>query len=298
MPTVGKLQEEKTEQAIKELEGFEEKLYNKLVVYLASITNNGRLQATPAQLAELNNKIVNWTKELGYGKIVDTYLSALDEVDEINRKYYDSQVSQRVKNRIENEIIRSPANTEYRKQVSDNLRAQGAKSAIVDKIDEALRLQAIRGSTFGEAAATLKELVTKTSKGGGIADRHFMQVSRDAIMQYDGIIQEKLYNVFKPTKGRYLASIIETSRPICDHIKDNYANRLITIPQLQVVLDEFCPNGIPSAVEIEYTTVTGKPIIAKKGDGMILNTTIDNFQILRGGYNCRHEWKWDFSTVE
>jgi hypothetical protein len=168
----------------------------------------------------------------------------------------------------------------------------------VDKIDEALRLQAIKGSTFEEAAATLKELVTATDSGGGIADRHFNQVARDAIMQYDGLIQEGLYNTFKPTAGRYLASVIETTRPICDHIKDRFGNQLIKRTELKAILDDYAPGGTPSDERITYQTVTNQPITAKKGSGMIQGTTIDNFQIFRGGYNCRHEWKWDFSTVE
>lgn len=298
MPEIGKIQDEKTEQAVASLQKFEEQLYNKLIVFLAQITHGGTLSATPAQLAQLNNAIVNWTKELGYADIVDAYLKGLDDVDRENIRYYGSQTNKRTLQRIQNEAINSPLTAEYRRQVSDNLRSTGAKAAIVDKIDEVLRLQAIRGMTFDQAALELKALVTTTEGGAGIAERHFKQVAVDAISQYDGVIQERLADRFQPKAGRYLASVIETTRPVCDHIKERFGNGLITREQLRSILNEYCPDGNPSQEKITYDTVNGVQRTAKKGAGMIEGTTLENFAVNRGGYQCRHEWKWDFSTVD
>jgi hypothetical protein len=119
-------------------------------------------------------------------------------------------------------------------------------------------------------------------------------VAKDAIMQYDGLIQEELRQKFKPTSGRYIGSLIEDSRPFCDHMKDKFANRPVSITQLQTALDEFCPNGQPSQSKITFETVNGETKSQAKGSGMIQGTNIQNFPSLRGGYNCRHEWKWIF----
>lgn len=296
--SVGELQEQKNEQAIKELQKFQDGLYNKLLSYLAGITQDGFLQPNTLQLAQLENAIVNWTKELNYGNIIENYLSALGEVDELNVAYYSKETSKRYRQRIENEILRSPLTNEYREQVSNNLRSAGAYNEIVKKVADTLKLQALRGMTFEQAAEQLKALVTNTETGQGIAERHFNQVARDAIMQYDGVIQEGLAKEFNPTRGRYLASVIETTRPICDHIKDKYGNGYITKQQLKEILDEFCPGGQPSKEKITYTTVSGEERRTAKGAGMIEGTTVDNFPSYRGGYNCRHEWRWDFSTAE
>lgn len=296
--SVGELQEKKNEQAIKDLQQFQNGLYQKLVTFLAGITQDGFLQPNTLQLAQLENAIVNWTKELNYGNIIDAYLSALPEVDEINRAYYSKETTKRQLQRIENEILRSPLNEEYRQQVSNNLRSAGAYEEIVKRVADTLKLQALRGMTFEQASNELRALVTQTETGQGIAERHFNQVAKDAIMQYDGVIQEGLAKNFNPTRGRYLASVIETTRPICDHIKDKFGNGYITREQLQTVLNDFCPAGQPSKEKITYVTVNGEERTANKGAGMIEGTVIDNFPSFRGGYNCRHEWRWDFSTAE
>lgn len=294
---IGELQEKKNEQAIAELKKFEEGLYSKLLDYLAGMTSQGLLQPTPLQLAQIESVIVNWTKELGYGKIIDNYLAALDETNEINRLYYSKETTPRTLARIENEILKSPVNEVYIGQVTDNLRGAGAYEAIVKKVGDVLRLDALRGLTFEQAAAELKALVTTTEGGAGIAERHFNQVAKDAVMQYDGLLQEELKKTFKPTRGRYFASVIETTRPICDHIKDRFGNGYITTKELQSVLNEYCPNGTPSDEKITYETVNGEVRTLKKGSGMIEGTTLENFPMNRGGYNCRHSWKWDFSSA-
>lgn len=296
--SVGELQEQKNEQAIKDLQQFQNGLYQKLVTFLAGITQDGFLQPNTLQLAQLENAIVNWTKELNYGNIIDAYLSALPEVDEINRAYYSKETTKRQLQRIENEILRSPLNEEYRQQVTNNLRSAGAYEEIVKRVADTLKLQALRGMTFEQASNELRALVTQTETGGGIAERHFNQVAKDAIMQYDGVIQEGLAKNFNPTRGRYLASVIETTRPICDHIKDRFGNGYITREQLQGILNDYCPDGQPSKEKITYTTINGEQRTANKGAGMIEGTVIDNFPSFRGGYNCRHEWRWDFSTAE
>lgn len=295
--TIGELQDQKNEKAIAELQKFENGLYEKLLAYMAQFTQNGLLQPTPLQLASIESSIVNWTKELGYGKIVDNYLAGLDETNEINKTYYAKDVSRRTLARIENEILKAPLNEEYRSQVSNNLRGTNANEAIVAKVGETLRLQALRGLTFEQAALELKSLVTTTEGGAGIAERHFNQVAKDAIMQYDGLLQEELKKTFNPKRGRYLASVIETTRPFCDHMKERFGNGYITTEQLQGVLNDYCPGGTPSDERITYTTVSNEPRTAKKGGGMIEGTTLENFPVYRGGYNCRHEWKWDFSSA-
>lgn len=289
--SVGNIQNTLFDKAIADLKDLDKGLYDRLLTFIAEITNNGVLTANAAQLAELEAKIKNWTVELGYAKIIDDYLAGLDEVNEINKEYYGG--NNRVRSVIENEIINSDLNNEYRKQVVEQLRGAGAYEEIVKKVADVLRLNALRGLTFEQTANELRNLVTPTERTG-ISEAHFNQVAKDAIMQYDGLIQEELKQKFKPTSGRYIGSLIEDSRPFCDHMKDKFANRPISITELQIALDTFCPNGQPSQTVFNYETVNGKEKKGKKGDGMIAGTNIQNFPSLRGGYNCRHEWKWIF----
>lgn len=284
---IGDIQEDYNNKLIAELQAFDKSLYQRILLLLAELTNDGQLTANADVLAQIEQKITNYTKELGYSQIIDDYLKGLDEVDQANREYYKGNSN------IENEILNSRLNEEYRNQITDLLRGAGAYEEIVKKVSDLLRLDALRGLSFEDAATALEQLVAP-EVGDGISQKYINQVSKDALMQYDGIIQEEIKNKFKPKKFRYLASIIETSRPVCDHIKDMFGNNPISVDQLEVVLNEFCPDGKPSKQRISYTTVNGKEIDSYKGAGMIDGTTTTNFAILRGGYNCRHEVKWIF----
>jgi hypothetical protein len=290
---VGEIQDTKLNETLAELEKFEQRLYDKIIAYLATVSLNGQLNPTNAQLAVIRDQITGWYRELGYGKIIESYLAALDEIDDLNRAYYASQVGSRERIRIEREIIKSPLTQEYRRQVAENLRGLGAAEALIKPIEDVLRLDALRGLTVEQAATELRNLI-RPEDGKGITQARIEQVAQDALMQYDGIIQEEVAKVFNPTKGRYFGSVIETSRPFCDHMKDKFANRIIEVSELKVVLNEYIPNGEPSEDKITYETVNGVISTKKKGSGMIKGTTAENFYIYRGGYRCRHEWKWVF----
>ena len=290
---VGEIQDEKLNDTLAQLEKFERRLYEKVVAYLATISLNGQLNPTNAQLAVIRDQITGWYRELGYGKIIESYIAALDDIDDLNRAYYASQVGSSQRIRIEREIIKSPITQEYRRQIAESLRGFGAAEALIKPIEDVLRLDAIRGITVEQAATELRNRIT-SDDGKGISQAHIEQVAQDALMQYDGIIQEEIAKVFQPTKGRYFGSVIETSRPFCDHMKDKFANTVIDVTQLKVVLNEYIPNGEPSEEKITYETVNGVVSTKKKGSGMIKGTTAENFYIYRGGRRCRHEWKWVF----
>jgi hypothetical protein len=290
---VGEIQDEKLNDTLAQLEKFERRLYEKVVAYLATISLNGQLNPTNAQLAVIRDQITGWYRELGYGKIIESYIAALDDIDDLNRAYYASQVGSRERIRIEREIIKSPVTQEYRRQVAESLRGFGAAEALIKPIEDVLRIDAIRGITVEQAATELRNRITSDS-GRGITQAHIETVAVDALRMYDGLIQEELFKVFKPTKGRYFGSVIETSRPFCDHMKDKFANRIIEVSELKVVLDEYAPNGEPSKDKITYETVNGVTATKAKGSGMYPNTTIDTFFMNVGGHRCRHEWKWVF----
>ncbi len=289
--SVGETQNKLFEEAVSELETLDARLSERILTYLSEITTDGVLTPDSAQLAQIEQKIRQWTFELGYPEIVDNYLKGLEDVNEINKLYYEG--NNRVKSAIENEIINSDLNNEYRKQVVETLRGAGAYEEIIKKVADVLRIDALRGLTFEQASNELRALVDPT-EGKGIANRYFDQVARDALMSYDGLIQEELKKKFNPKEGRYLSSIIEESRPFCTHMKDTYGNRPISTTELQKELDAFCPNGNPSQTKVTYVTVNGEENTRKKGSGMIEGTRLENFPVNRGGYNCRHEWKWIF----
>jgi len=188
---VGEIQDEKLNDTLAQLEKFERRLYEKVVAYLATISLNGQLNPTNAQLAVIRDQITGWYRELGYGKIIESYIAALDDIDDLNRAYYASQVGSSQRIRIEREIIKSPITQEYRRQIAESLRGFGAAEALIKPIEDVLRLDAIRGITVEQAATELRNRIT-SDDGKGISQAHIEQVAQDALMQYDGIIQEEI----------------------------------------------------------------------------------------------------------
>ena len=150
----------------------------------------------------------------------------------------------------------------------DNLSGVSFNENVVKKIANKIRV----GAFTDVGLTAIKEIVNNTEN---ILPRYVNQVSYDTLGQITGSLQADIFEKFKPKKGRYVGSLIETSRPICSHLIK--MGNPISREQLTKVLDKYCPKGIPDLT---------------LGRGMIEGTNIDNFSINKGGYQCRHLWIW------
>ena len=163
------------------------------------------------------------------------------------------------------------------------LKRDGFTSLTLDKIRDEIYSIILTNSPY-------KELSDSLFPSDSYTNLIIEEITPDTFSFYNGAIQNTIKQKYNSTKGVYLNSLTETSRPFCIHMKETYGNKDITIEQLQKSLDEYCPNGIPSDKLIE---IDGK--ILRKGTGMIEGTTVQNFAIYRGGHGCNHNWSW---TIE
>ena len=287
--SVGTIQNKANEKLTKQSNFISDALVNKLLADIGLISKNNRLVFDTDYFSQLENRIINYTKELGYDKMVNSYLSNYDKVYDNLENYYARQ-----KILLENEAINERINEIYRKQLSDSFALENAINA--RDLARTLREQALLGMTIKEAQANMKALSSSPSNSSQtVMTYRIDQVVHDAIMQYDGLHNANIAQQYDLKDFYYFSSIIETSRPICTHIKDTFPG-IITKEQLKTVLDEYCPNGQPSKKKIEYETVNGVIRTLQKGSGMIDGTIVSNFPVHRGGYRCRHEVKFTFST--
>jgi hypothetical protein len=287
--SVGTIQNKANEKLTKQSNFISDALVNKLLADIGLISKNNRLVFDTDYFSQLENRIINYTKELGYDKMVNSYLSNYDKVYDNLENYYARQ-----KILLENEAINERINEIYRKQLADSFALENAINA--RDLARTLREQALLGMTIKEAQANMKALSSSPSNSSQtVMTYRIDQVVHDAIMQYDGLHNANIAQQYDLKDFYYFSSIIETSRPICTHIKDTFPG-IITKEQLETVLDEYCPNGQPSKKKIEYETVNGVVRTLQKGSGMIDGTVLSNFAVNRGGYRCRHEVKFTFST--
>lgn len=258
------------------------KLYDILLRELAQHTNQGNLEANKQQLAQLDSIIKQALKDSGYSKATDQYFNSFNKIEQHNDEYYGSQ-----KLSIKPAIDNSQIIPHIKEQVLSSLRGNGANEGIIKPLENLMRQEIFLNKTYQETADLLKrQLVDKP-----LLIRHVDQVAYDALRQYNGAINDEVRKTYNLKHFFYIGSEIETTRPICDHIRDNYKGA-ISIDDLQIILDEFCPKGEPSNTSITYETVNGVKQTSKKGAGMYDGTTVDNFSMNCGGYRCRHEVKW------
>ena len=241
----------------------------------------GKLKLDKRKLAALQSKVDKVIKSSKYQANIEKYLKKYDLIDKLNTEWYKDN-----KLRIDRVIADSEILKEIKLQTFDNLLSNEAIEVnLVKPIVQQLRKDIILGSTYETAKQNLQTLVVDNE----LINRYAGQIATDALNQYDGELNNQVREKFKLTKFYYIGSEIETSRPVCRHMKDK---KEWTLDELKVVLDEYCPNGIPSEKTevIETTDAKGNRVkrSVKKGSGMIEGTNVNNFGMLRGGYQCRH----------
>lgn len=265
---------------------LDKKLYKKLLSFLASNTTNGKVSISKEDLASLEELIYKEVKDSDYEEKISNYLLLFVKIEE-------AVSQQQLKyNGIKAKEIREFWNsTDTKRQFLDKVVYDLGQGGIKDYFVKGLA-KVVRDANFQNL--TIDDAVSKLSKvliDDDYTKRYIKTVALDALNQYAGAINDAVRVHYDLNELLYVGNIIETSRPFCDHIKDNYKGRL-TKEELEKVLKEYCPNGVPSDKNTTYTTVSGEKITKKKGSGMIEGTNINNFAQLRGGHGCRHEAIW------
>lgn len=125
------------------------------------------------------------------------------------------------------------------------------------------------GQTIKQAQSMLKqwnegELPAGKLSSGVHAPRlqaYSGQIARDSLYQYNGTVQDNIGKKYDLKNFIYVGGLVKDSRPFCKH--------LVSLRR-----------------KIALTEVP--PLVDKYPDGLIPNTTKENFPVRRGGYNCLH----------
>lgn len=247
----------------KSIEKSNEDFLNKLEKYILSKTDKGKLNDLKF-FVDLEAIIRTLLKESGYtSNIEDIFIKGLEIKDGLYDLYK--------KKNIPKSFFTDSSKAKFIEDLANgNLRGSGLNENVVKKIANNIRQTGFLG-------LDIKSVTNIVGNIQEILPKYVRQVSFDTLGQVHGALQNEIKEKYKPTKGRYIGGEIETTRQFCKHLVD--LGNPITVDELKVVLNEYCPNGKPKK---------------GKGDGMIEGTTIDNFEINRGGYMCRHLWIWDF----
>lgn len=293
--TVAQISENAFNEYDKSLDGVAKNFYSLLLTVLNKYSKDGTLVLNERKLAQLEDEIYKALKDADYLKATDAYLKNFKKVAEVNKKWYKAQ-----KINVTDYILRKPQIEFTINQTVDALKQSGVREFMVKPIANIIRQDVLLGLTFDEAAEKLRKQTIgakiKLPNGEvkvdeGYIKRYAKQVAFDGLHQYDGAINQQVKKEFGLGYALYIGSLVETSRPFCDHMRDASAGGTLTEEQVEKILQEHCPNGEPSQESTTYE-VNGVKRTAKKGSGMISGTVMGNLTINRGGYGCRHELKW------
>jgi len=252
----------------KRFDKVEPKFVKQVVDWIGKFrTTSGNLVRSKDNLARLSSfktAINRFLEKAGYNVMVSGFLENFDEIGA------NTQLAQQELNGLD--ITKSFLNPFKRYAVNNVVAAmqgQGLNTNLINPIKNELLIAVNQGSSLTDVVTSIAGQLTTTEARQGVLKRISLQASRDALLQYDGIVNEAVRKSYKLDALLYVGSLVKDSRLQCEewvNYDKNGKKGLILFEQLEE--------------EIKFAE--------NEGTGMIPNTTPENFCQNRGGYNCRH----------
>ena len=225
-------------------------------------TENGRLMNTETNrtlLIKLRKDVKRIVRQSSYNSKIDAYLRNFDTITDLTEKIHlvgnDLKLSKISINPLKQEAI---DNVVKGLSAPDSIDI-GFEKYIRDTVFNAVTLN----QGVVETRKQLSDLIAGTPTKHGQLERWVGQIARDAINNYDGQINAQIAVEYELNAYRYVGSLIKDSRPQCVR----WVNKqVLKVEDMQKEIDWAENNG----------------------SGFNTATTVENFAIYRGGYNCRH----------
>lgn len=230
-------------------------------------TTNGSIvrgKSNSARLAGFQKAIERFLIKSGYSdmvsKFLKTYPPLTDAIRAIHSELSDLDIKKSFVNPYQKFAI---------KTVTDAMIGQGLTQSLINPIQNELFIAVNQGSSLSDVISSVTTQLSTTIQRQGILKKIALQASRDALGQYEGVVNEAVRNVYKLDAFLYIGSLVKDSRAQCERWVDfdkNGKKGLILFSELDA--------------EIQWAL--------NNGTGFIPETTPENFAQNRGGYNCRH----------
>jgi hypothetical protein len=252
----------------KRFDKVEPKFVKQVVDWISKFrTTSGNLVRSKENLARLGSfktSLNRFLEKAGYNTMVAGFLENFDEIGA------NTQLAQQELNGLE--ITKSFLNPFKRYAVNNVVAAmqgQGLNTNLINPIKNELLIAVNQGSSLTDVVTSIAGQLTTSEARQGVLKRISLQASRDALLQYDGIVNEAVRKSYKLDALLYVGSLVKDSRLQCEE---------------WVNYDKNGKKGLILFEELEEQILFAE----NEGTGMIPNTTPENFCQNRGGYNCRH----------
>jgi hypothetical protein len=230
-------------------------------------TTSGNLVRSKENLARLGSfktAVNRFLEKAGYNVMVSGFLENFDEIGA------NTQLAQQELNGID--ITKSFLNPFKRYAVNNVVAAmqgQGLNVNLINPLKNELLIAVNQGSSLTDVVTSIAGQLTTSEARQGVLKRISLQASRDALLQYDGVVNEAVRKSYKMDALLYVGSIVKDSRAQCERWVSETKNGKLGLILFEDLQDE-----------INWAD--------NNGTGMIPDTTPENFCQNRGGYNCRH----------
>jgi hypothetical protein len=252
----------------KRFDKVEPKFVKQVVDWISKFrTTSGNLVRSKENLARLGSfktALNRFLEKAGYNVMVSGFLENFDEIGA------NTQLVQQELNGLQ--ITKSFLNPFKRYAVNNVIAAmqgQGLNTNLINPIKNELLIAVNQGSSLTDVVTSIAGQLTTSEARQGVLKRISLQASRDALLQYDGIVNEAVRKSYKLDALLYVGSLVKDSRLQCEE---------------WVNYDKNGKKGLILFEELEEQILFAE----NEGTGMIPNTTPENFCQNRGGYNCRH----------
>jgi hypothetical protein len=230
-------------------------------------TTNGNISQSKAnqkRMAAFKSAVNRFLLRSGYDAAVTEFIAAYDplsdEIREIHKDLNGLKIKKSDVNRYKTFAI---------SQTVDGLQKQGLNQSLVNPVRNELFIAVSNGASLQNTIKSLETQLISTPDKNGRLMSNSIQVSRDALGQYEGTVNQGIAKQFGLDAFLYVGSLVKDSRPQCErwtqYIKHGKKG-LILVDDLES--------------EIQWAL--------NNGTGFITDTVPDTFCQNRGGYNCRH----------
>lgn len=259
----------------KDIPGIQESVYQELQQLLKDLeTTRGGVKPSVDNLrviTKIKSKLLEIILSKDYVNSVQDYVRGFQAVTDMQHAYFVGIDSKFKPLQLTKEIQKQSIQS-----VVSALTESGIEANVLAGIDNILRTNITTGGSYSDLTEQLRNYVTSSGGNDGIIQRYAGQITTDALNQYAAQNTQLISNDLGLEWFVYAGSNIETSRPFCLACTQK---RFIHISEFPALLD----GEFPEFKEFDGKLYKGLPA------GMYLDTTVSNFPIRRGGYNCGHQ---------
>lgn len=205
------------------------------------------------------SKFISGNKQ--YNDVLKGYFVKFDQVEQLNKDLHKAMSDVNVSSLVK---AAGPQKKQLIEQITTNMTSQGVDVNFVQPLKKTLYNNLLLGVPQSDAKQWMRNYIAGQGETLGQLERYAGQVTRDALNQYDGTINNMIRNQFEFNAIRYVGSLVKDSRPQCER---------------------WVGMGIIPITELDAEIAWAEG----NGSGMIPGTTAENFEVYRGGYNCRHD---------